>query len=594
MRGKGGAGNNIAPMSAWRILVLLLLSLALGACSARTGGRDVAESPDRNGLPGLNGLDSLRSLSSGGSLSLDPQQSLDSANAAPSGNGLDLTALADAMAWAVYRIDPASLPQPDAVPVNIQLSGSGHLNLLLADFAAQRWTFAAALSSGQAGGDFSALVQPLSAEGFAYFAVVVPAGSSGHIDGLELSYNTPQNTFYVAPPQQGGDDANDGTFESPWATLQFAADQAGPGTLIIVRPGSFEAFSIRHGGTADAPVIFRAEPGVVISTPQAELNAGIEISRAAELAEYVHVEGFEILSVADFGITVNNVQDPRRGIVLRANHCSGTGSAGIWLLGTVGALVEDNHCQDSLQSGITIGGDCQGLVLRGNVCEGNDESGISFNGNNGPVEDETKGILIEGNVCFSNGINDPGSAALLVRNLHQSVIRNNLLYRNGQGILVDGAGDGGATGNFFVNNTVFQDEDGGACIRITTNASGNLLFNNILLHDTNGAPALEIDNSSLSGFQSDYNIFSNKIVTEEQGNLTLAQWQALGKRDGHSRLGNSFNLFVATVEDNYRLAAGALALESALADFSPQSDLDGISRPQGDNPDIGCYEKAGP
>lgn len=580
-------------MSGWRFLVLILLSLALGACSARPGSTEPPAGPN-GGLPGIDELDRRRAASSGGSLSLNPLQTLDSANASPAGNALSLSAPADAMAWALYRIDPASLPQPDALPLSIQLSGSGSLSLLLADFAAQRWSFAAALEAGQAAGDFSLLSQPLSAQGFAYFAVAVPAGASGQIEGLELSYSVPSGTFYVAPPQQGGDDANPGSAEQPWATLQFAADQAAPGALIIVRPGSYEAFKIRNGGQPAAPVIFRSEPGAAITEPQEGHIAGIEISDASVICEYVHVEGFEVLSAGDVGIYVAAVAleaEPRRGIVLRGNRCGGLGSTGIWLRSTAGALLEDNHCLDCGQAGIAVGEARQGLTLRGNICDGNGESGIVFDG--GSAESGTA-VLVEGNICSNNGVSDSNSGGLYIRDLRQSIIRNNLLYRNGQGILLSSEGGSEASGNLIVNNTVFQDADGGNCVQLRSGSSGNLLFNNILLHDTNAAPALEIDNISLPGFQSDYNIVSNLIVTEEQGELTLAQWQALGLRDEHSRLGNSFNLFISTVEDNYRLAMGALALESALADFAPLADIEGTSRPQGAVPDIGCYEKAGP
>ena len=83
-------------MSGWRFLVLILLSLALGACSARPGSTEPPAGPN-GGLPGINELDSQRAASSGGSLSLDPLQTLDSANASPAGNALSLSAPADAI-----------------------------------------------------------------------------------------------------------------------------------------------------------------------------------------------------------------------------------------------------------------------------------------------------------------------------------------------------------------------------------------------------------------------------------------------------------------------------------------------------------------
>src|SRR5262245_39689369 len=71
-------------------------------------------------------------------------------------------------------------------------------------------------------------------------------------------------TYYVAP---NGTDKNPGTSEQPFATLQKAADTVQPGDTVIVRDGTYTGATgqwanimhLKLGGTADHPIVFKAE-----------------------------------------------------------------------------------------------------------------------------------------------------------------------------------------------------------------------------------------------------------------------------------------------------------------------------------------------
>jgi hypothetical protein len=63
--------------------------------------------------------------------------------------------------------------------------------------------------------------------------------------------------YFLAP--DGGDDLA-GTREQPWRTLEKAAREAGPGDVITLLSGSYPgSFSPANSGTADAPIVLRAE-----------------------------------------------------------------------------------------------------------------------------------------------------------------------------------------------------------------------------------------------------------------------------------------------------------------------------------------------
>lgn len=65
--------------------------------------------------------------------------------------------------------------------------------------------------------------------------------------------------YYVA---KNGNDSNPGTKQSPFRSLQHAADVAQPGDTVFVRGGTYaETVAIKTSGTASKPITFMAFPG---------------------------------------------------------------------------------------------------------------------------------------------------------------------------------------------------------------------------------------------------------------------------------------------------------------------------------------------
>lgn len=64
--------------------------------------------------------------------------------------------------------------------------------------------------------------------------------------------------YFLSP---AGDDANTGTREAPWQTLEKAAAEIEAGDTVTLLPGSYPGrFEPAASGTADAPIVLRAEP----------------------------------------------------------------------------------------------------------------------------------------------------------------------------------------------------------------------------------------------------------------------------------------------------------------------------------------------
>ncbi|MFP3905317.1 MAG: hypothetical protein ACLFWB_13820, partial [Armatimonadota bacterium] len=66
------------------------------------------------------------------------------------------------------------------------------------------------------------------------------------------------DTYYLSP---AGSDDSAGTADQPWASLEYAAAQAGPGDTVVLTPGEYPG-ELRpvNSGEKEAPIIFRAEP----------------------------------------------------------------------------------------------------------------------------------------------------------------------------------------------------------------------------------------------------------------------------------------------------------------------------------------------
>ncbi|MFQ5665215.1 MAG: PKD domain-containing protein [Candidatus Binatia bacterium] len=95
---------------------------------------------------------------------------------------------------------------------------------------------------------------------------------------------------YVVDP--AGDDANAGGAAAPWRTIQHAASRAVAGDRVVIRAGTYvESVYLSHSGTAAQPIIFAAQPGAVLVSPNPD--ASFEALNVAPGVAYITVTGIE-------------------------------------------------------------------------------------------------------------------------------------------------------------------------------------------------------------------------------------------------------------------------------------------------------------
>ncbi|MDY7080243.1 MAG: right-handed parallel beta-helix repeat-containing protein [Chloroflexota bacterium] len=403
------------------------------------------------------------------------------------------------------------------------------------------------------------------------------------------------NVYYVAPD---GDDDNPGTAGYPWATLQHAADTVGPGDQVIVLDGEYAGFRLETSGTAEDVIHFRADGEGAIINADGPTGDGIRLQNVS----YIIIEGFRIENVTARGIAHRGAtpDEPVFGLVIRGNTVLSTGAEGMYLSEVADSQIENNTIVgagtgDTLLRGHGIylaNAGSDGTTIRGNDISGSLTAGIHFNGDLSVGGDGIiSGLLIEDNVIHGNGQN-----GFNMDGVQDSVIRNNVIYGNElngiRAYAIDAAE--GPRGLRIVNNTIHVPADGYWCVRITEDLGDNVVFNNILMNDYAYGGSIALD--STAGFASAHNAVVDRFTPDRSDTIfTLAEWQALGY-DAGSFIAQPDDLFVNVAAADYRLKAGATAIDAGLPEFeghlAPTQDIVGVGRPVGAAIDIGAYEFA--
>lgn len=392
-------------------------------------------------------------------------------------------------------------------------------------------------------------------------------------------------TFYVAPT---GSDAAAGSSTSPWRTLQKAAAAVQAGDLVIVRAGTYAGFDLWTSGTAADPIVFRADPGVVVNAPNPRTSDGLNL----EGASYVVIEGFTVSGVPRAGIrsVINH------HVTIRNNIADLNGRWGIFTGFSDDLLIENNVTSRSqLEHGIYVSNSGDRPVIRHNVTWGNYANGIHMNGDLSQGGDGViSNALVERNTIYENGRG--GGSGINCDGVRDSRIQNNLLFDNhASGISlyrIDG-GDG-SRNNVVVHNTIVQAADARWAINIQDGSTGTTLYDNILYNQHPWRGSISLSPDSRPGFTSDYNVVMERFTLDDGDSvLTLAQWRGATGQDGHSIVAAPAQLFVDPAADDYRLRDDSPARDAGLTLADVTEDIEGTPRPGGPASDIGAFEIAG-
>jgi hypothetical protein len=255
-------------------------------------------------------------------------------------------------------------------------------------------------------------------------------------------------SIYVDPAE--GDDANSGSAEAPFQTIQKALDLAQPGWHIKLRSGTYEQ---------NAQTVTPGRPGLPIviepdGNAQPVLDGDLDINAPEILDSHYLIRGLEIRNF-DQGIRLEGVQ----GVTLEGNHIHHMNGECVRLrYFSVQNVVRGNNIHDcGLErngEGIYVG------TAKDQLWKNNDRI------------DESQGNLIEGNEIYDveEGIDIKEGSS------HTTITRNEI-YR------AENESSGGinirSDENYITSNSAHHNE--GAGLRIGTEDEGvnNLLRSNV-------------------------------------------------------------------------------------------------------------------
>ena len=308
-----------------------------------------------------------------------------------------------------------------------------------------------------------------------------------------------------------------------------------PGSVVHVGPGTYSPVTSSVSGTPSARIRFISDVkwGAKIRStgkPQVWLNNG----------SYVDIMGFDISGDGRLGIL--NEGSFVRIIGNHVHDIVGTGSGN----GNGGAGIDNANYSASDNDVI------------GNVVHDIGNPAIQNYGIQGIYHSNLSGH-IENNIVYR-------AQAWGIQLWHAAsgvIIANNLVFQNGDGGIIIGAGDapGGITDNntTVVNNMVIDNfsswGSGFAIYEYGATGSGNRYINNLIWNNTQG---IVLQN----GLAASGTISADPL---------LVNYQPDGSGD-------------------YHLQANSPAINSAATTDFPALDIDGAPRPVGSGPDIGVYE----
>lgn len=376
-------------------------------------------------------------------------------------------------------------------------------------------------------------------------------------------------TYIVAP---SGSDSSDG-INAPFKTLQKATGLLRDGDTIVLRAGTYAsgAYITRKN------ITIRGEGNVILDGASGTRDDGLSFSQTSGIT----VEGITIRNCRRKGLFVTLTN----GLTVRNCTFSGNASDGFLTGNTSNVLVEGCTSTNNGYHGIYFSQSGDNLVARNNNLIGNQSCGIQINAiqespsSSDPSSDSlSKNCTIERNTI--TGCGSRGGAAINLMGVQNSLIANNLIYNNlagGIAVWDDGAGSsyGSKNNRFYHNTLLFQNGKGRYGVQIGSGCTGNEVMNNIIA--CGSGPALDTSASVRSNF----NCLSGGSIANGS---SLASWRNSSGNDVNSQEG------VPALTSDFHPTSNSAARDAGTQLLG--ADKNGNLRPQGPNPDLGCYEES--
>ncbi|MDD5570319.1 MAG: choice-of-anchor Q domain-containing protein [Bacteroidales bacterium] len=361
--------------------------------------------------------------------------------------------------------------------------------------------------------------------------------------------------YYIAPT--GSNTTGNGSFNSPWKTIDYASAKLSPGQTLYARGGTYygQAGYIWHSsGTSAAPITFKNYPGEI---PVFDGEWGDTGTDGDFLVfsnnSWIVVDSITAQHYVDqYGngtIDFNTTLGPVNNIIIQ--NCT----------------LKDNGSHTAQDHHIYLAGGATNITIRNNLFIRG--AGSAVQAYHTPAVSGIKiynNVMIGGKLNCSQSVSNPCSSGatktwgIIIGDAKDVEIYNNTIYGMQRGI--DFNYGTSAAGSFIIkNNLIINSTEFG--LRVTS------MY----------VPYITSDNNGFYGNATD--------VVWNSSYWTLAQFKANTSNDHNSISANP--VFVTSGSD-FHLKSTSPAIDKGVTTTMFSTDFDYNIRPQGSGYDIGAYE----
>lgn len=412
--------------------------------------------------------------------------------------------------------------------------------------------------------------------------------------------------FYVSTT---GDDANPGTQERPWRTVQKAADSLAPGETVRIQEGTYsERIQPLKSGTADAYIMYTAQPGKTVTIDGSnvvvpEWGGLFEINGRA----YIRVSGLRMVNAGPNPHSAGILVEASNHISIESNDVRNTNDAGIAVWDSHHVTITGNEVEAACQSGFN-----EGISVAGS-----DQFEVSYNHVHDTAIDKEGIAAKDGSAngsIFGNNVHDVDSTGIYVdawdKYTHDIEVFGNVVYDvDGNGITL-ASEQGGLLENVSIDNNIAYGNqwagiDVSECCTDKHPIRGIRIVNNTL-YDNGRDPwggGVLVENPQAEGVVIRNNICSRNLTFQidiatsvPTANVTVDHNLIDGYRGDEGEVYGEASvtgdpMFLDAHAGDFRLGVGSAALDLGSDEDAPTVDINGAPRPQGIGVDIGAYER---
>lgn len=207
--------------------------------------------------------------------------------------------------------------------------------------------------------------------------------------------------YHVSP---SGNDANSGTEENPWRTIQYAADSVASGDTVYIHAGTYsESVVISVSGAAGAPITFIAAQNEAVT-----IKGDITIVRGTS---YLNISNLTVRDFSIWGISLNgdNRHIKLSGLIIIGGECGVHFTWGYSAQppaeGPVSDIsLEDSVIKNSIYTAVDCTpGPCNQMIFRNLEITGAGIAAESSWAADGIAVERGKDIIVEGCYIYDNG-----------------------------------------------------------------------------------------------------------------------------------------------------------------------------------------------